>query len=158
MAARPDRLEVGRVGRPHGLRGEVAVTFTSDRAERHAPGAVLYLDDRALVVEAARPHQGRWLIRFEGVADRDAAVLLRGRVLSAEPIEGEPDEWWAHELVGAEVVDVAGNHHGRVVSLQANPAHDLLVLDDGALVPIVFVVAREPGRVVIDPPAGLLEG
>ena len=124
MAARPDRLEVGRIGRPHGLRGEVAVTFTSDRAERHAPGAVLYLDDRALVVETARPHQGRWLIRFEGVA----------------------------------VVDVGGRGHGRVVALEANPAHDLLVLEDGALVPVVFVVSHQPGRVVVDPPAGLLGG
>ena len=158
MAARPDRLEVGRVGRPHGLGGEVAVTFTSDRAERHAVGAVLYLDDRALVVETARPHQGRWLIRFEGVADRDAATALRGSVLSAEPLDGEPDEWWVHELVGAEVVDVGGNHHGRVSAVEANPAHDLLVLEDGALVPVVFVVAREPGRVVVDPPAGLLGG
>ena len=158
MAARPDRLEVGRVGRPHGLSGEVAVTFTSDRDERHAPGAVLYLEDRALVVETARPHQGRWLIRFEGVADRDAAASLRGGVLSADPLAGEPDEWWAHELVGAEVVDVDGGAHGRVVALEANPAHDLLVLDDGALVPIVFVVAHERGRVVVDPPAGLLGG
>jgi 16S rRNA processing protein RimM len=158
VAARPDRLEVGRVGRPHGLRGEVAVTFTSDRAERHAVGAVLYLDDRALVVETARPHQGRWLIRFEGVADRDAAAAMRGAVLSAEPLDGEQDEWWVHELVGAEVVDVGGNHHGRVTAVEANPAHDLLVLEDGALVPVVFVVAREPGRVVVDPPAGLLGG
>jgi 16S rRNA processing protein RimM len=158
VAARPDRLEVGRVGRPHGLGGEVAVTFTSDRAERHAVGAVLYLDDRALVVETARPHQGRWLIRFEGVADRDAATALRGAVLSAEPLDGEPDEWWVHELVGAEVVDVGGHHHGRVAAVEANPAHDLLVLEDGALVPVVFVVAREPGRVVVDPPAGLLGG
>jgi len=158
VAARPDRLEVGRVGRPHGLGGEVAVTFTSDRAERHAVGAVLYLDDRTLVVETARPHQGRWLIRFEGVADRDAAAALRGAVLSAEPLDGEPDEWWVHELVGAEVVDVGGHHHGRVTAVEANPAHDLLVLEDGALVPVVFVVGREPGRVVVDPPAGLLGG
>lgn len=157
MAARPDRLEVGRVGRPHGLGGEVAVTFTSDRAERHAAGAVLYLDDQELVVETARPHQGRWLIRFAGVTDRDAAARLRGGRLVADRIAGEPDEWWAHELIGSEVVDVAGRAHGRVAALQANPAHDLLVLEDGALVPVVFVVERGEGRIVVDPPAGLLE-
>jgi len=134
------------------------VTFTSDRAERHAPGAVLYLDDRALVVETARPHQGRWLIRFEGVDDRDAAASLRGGRLLADRLAGDPDEWWAHELVGAEVVDVGGRGHGRVVALEANPAHDLLVLEDGALVPVVFVVSHQPGRVVVDPPAGLLGG
>ena len=145
------------MGRPHGLGGEVAVTFTSNRAERRAPGAVLYLDERELVVETARPHQGRWLIRFAGVTDRDAAARLRGGRLLAEPITGEPDEWWADELVGSEVVDGAGRAHGRVAALQANPAHDLLVLEDGALVPVVFVVAHGDGRVVVDPPAGLLE-
>ncbi len=158
MPAHPDHLEVGRVGRPHGLRGEVAVTFTTDRDERHAPGAVLYADERPLVVETARPHQGRWLIRFAGVTDRDAAIALRGVRLHAPPLDHDDDRLWVHELVGAELVDVAGNQHGRVVAVQANPAHDLLVLDDGALVPVVFVVEHTAGRVVVDPPAGLLEG
>jgi 16S rRNA processing protein RimM len=158
VPARPDRLEVGRVGRPHGLGGEVAVTFTSDRPERHAPGAVLYAGERTLVVETARPHQGRWLLRFAGVTDRDAAVALRGTLLHAEPIDGEPDEWWVDELVGADVVDTGGRRHGRVVALEANPAHDLLVLDDGTLVPVVFIVERGERRVVVDPPDGLLGG
>ena len=156
----PQRLEVGRVGRPHGLTGEVAVTFSSNREERHAVGAVLYAGDRPLVVEAARPHQGRWLLRFAGVTDRDAATLLRGTRLHAEPLAGEddPDEWWVHELIGADVVDRAGRPHGRVAAVEANPAHDLLVLDDGTLVPVVFIVEHGDGRVVVDPPAGLLEG
>jgi 16S rRNA processing protein RimM len=157
MAAHPTRLEVGRVGRPHGLDGEVAVTFTSDRPERRTPGAVLYADDRELLVETARPHQGRWLIRFAGVTDRDAAARLRGVRLEAPPLDSAPDELWVHELVGAEVVDTQGRAHGRVAALEANPAHDLLVLDDGSLIPIVFVVAHDPGRVVVDPPAGLLD-
>jgi len=158
MAAHPTRLEVGRVGRPHGLDGEVAVTFTSDRPERRTPGAVLYADDRELLVETARPHQGRWLIRFAGVTDRDAAARLRGVRLEAPPLASAPDELWVHELVGAEVVDRHGRAHGRVAALEANPAHDLLVLEDGRLIPIVFVVAHDPGRVVVDPPAGLLDG
>jgi 16S rRNA processing protein RimM len=158
VPAHPDHLEVGRVGRPHGLRGEVAVTFTTDRDERHAPGAVLYADERTLVVEAARPHQGRWLIRFSGVTDRDAAIALRGVRLHAPPLDHDDDQLWVHDLVGAELVDVAGHAHGRVVAVEANPAHDLLVLDDGRLVPVVFVVEHTAGRVVVDPPAGLLEG
>ena len=158
MPAHPDRLEVGRVGRPHGLHGEVAVTFTTDREERHTPGAVLYVDDRALVVETARPHQGRWLIRFTGVTDRDAAIALRGARLHAPPLEDDGDELWVHQLIGAELVDVAGHAHGRVVAVEANPAHDLLVLDDGRLVPVVFVVEHTASHVVVDPPAGLLEG
>jgi len=158
VPAPPARLEVGRVGRPHGLTGEVMVTFTSDREERRTVGAVLYADDRELVVETVRPHQGRYLIRFAGVADRDAATRLRGTRLSAPPLPDEPDTLWAHELVGAAVVDRAGQPHGHVTALEANPAHDLLVLDDGTLVPVVFVVEHTPGRVVVDPPAGLLDG
>lgn len=156
----PQRLEVGRVGRPHGLTGEVTVTFSTNREERHEVGAVLYADDRRLVVTAARPHQHRWLLRFEGVTDRDAAIRLRGVRLRADPLEAEddPDEWWVHELIGAEVVDRAGRPHGRVASVEANPAHDLLVLDGGALVPVVFIVEHGAGRVVVDPPVGLLEG
>jgi 16S rRNA processing protein RimM len=158
VAAHPDRLQVGRIGRPHGLTGEVAVTFTSDREERRATGAVLYVDDRQLVVETVRPHQGRFLVRFAGVTDRDEATRLRGAFLSADAVAGAADELWVHELIGATVVDRAGTPHGQVVALETNPAHDLLVLDDGALVPIVFVVEHTPGRVVIDPPAGLLDG
>ena len=154
----PPRLEVGRIGRPHGLTGEVTVTFTTNREERHAVGAVLYADDRRLVVTAARPHQHRWLLRFEGVADRDAAIRLRGVRLHADPLDADddPDEWWVHELIGADVVDRGGRSHGRVAAVEANPAHDLLVLDDGALVPVVFIVEHGDGRVVVDPPAGLL--
>jgi 16S rRNA processing protein RimM len=158
VPAHPELLEVGRVGRPHGLRGEVAVTFTTDRDERHVPGAVLYADERALVVDTARPHQGRWLIRFTGVTDRDAAIALRGALLRAAPLDHADDELWVHELVGAELVDTTGRGHGHVVAIEANPAHDLLVLDDDTLVPVVFVVEHTPGRVVVDPPAGLLEG
>jgi 16S rRNA processing protein RimM len=156
----PPRLEVGRVGRPHGLTGEVSVTFSTNRDERHAVGAVLYADDRRLVVTSARPHQQRWLLRFEGVTDRDAAIRLRGARLQAEALDAEedPDEWWVHELIGAAVVDRAGRRHGRVAAVEANPAHDLLVLDDGSLVPVVFIVEHGDGRVVVDPPAGLLEG
>jgi 16S rRNA processing protein RimM len=158
VPAHPELLEVGRVGRPHGLHGEVAVTFTTDRDERHAPGAVLYADERTLVVETARPHQGRWLIRFTGVDDRDAAIALRGARLRAAPLDHPDDELWVQDLVGAELVDTTGRRHGRVVAVEANPAHDLLVLEDDTLVPVVFVVEHTPGRVVVDPPAGLLEG
>ena len=70
-----ERLVVGRVGRAHGLRGEVAVTFTSNRPERAAPGAVLFVGERELTIDASRPHQGRMLVHFAGVDDRTAADL-----------------------------------------------------------------------------------
>lgn len=162
-AGTPRRLEVGRVGRPHGLHGETAVTFVSDRVERTAPGAVLFAPmsdgtERTLVIETARPHQGRWLLRFTGVDDRTAAEALRGVILSADELPSASiDELWVHQLVNAHVYDASGAEIGQVVAVQANPAHDLLVLDGGALVPVTFVVEHEPGRVVVDLPDGLLE-
>lgn len=157
-AAAGERLEVGRVGRPHGLRGEVTVRPVTNRPERFAPGSVLYADGRRVEVVGARPHQAGWIVRFEGVVDRESAEELRGAVLSAEALGPLPEgEIWVHELIGAEVHDRAGRVHGRVVAVEANPAHDLLVLEGGALVPIVFVVDHEPGRVVVDVPPGLLD-
>jgi 16S rRNA processing protein RimM len=149
-------LEVGRIGRPHGLRGEVVVRLTTDRLERVAPGAVLQTDAGELVVAAARRHQDSWLVAFEGHRGRDAAEALRGRVLRAEALD-DPDEMWVHELVGSSVVTVAGDAVGTCVAVVANPASDLLELDTGALVPVVFVVDRDADRVTIDPPDGLLD-
>ena len=74
----------------------------------------------------------------------------------AEPLV-EEGILWVHELVGSAVREVGGTERGMVVAVQANPAHDLLVLDDGALVPIVFVVSCAEGVTVIDPPEGLFE-
>jgi 16S rRNA processing protein RimM len=122
-----------------------------------------------MVVRAGRPFGGpepagraprgrRWLVAFEGVTDRDGAEALRGAILEGEPLDDLPEgEWWVHDLVGAEVVDLAGRGLGRIEAVEANPAHDLLVLEGGRLVPIVFVVETAPGRVVVDPPAGLLD-
>jgi 16S rRNA processing protein RimM len=146
------------VGRAHGLRGEVALTLLTDRAERVAVGAELYDGDRVLTVASARRHQERWLVRFDGVDDRDAAEALRGHVLHAAPLPTEPDELWVHDLVGRAVADTSGRALGRVVAVQANPASDLLVLEGDALVPLTFVVGRgEEGTIVVDPPEGLLD-
>lgn len=140
----------------HGLRGEVAVKLVTDRFDRLDPGAVLHGPHGPLEVLASRPHQDGFLVVFAGVVDREDADQLRGAVLSAAAVE-DPDALWVHELIGAEVVDVDGKGHGLVVSVEANPASDLLVLDDGALVPLSFLVGTDPGRVVIDPPPGLFD-
>jgi 16S rRNA processing protein RimM len=150
-------LEVGSVKRAHGLRGEVVVSLITDRLERVAPGAVLLAGSRALTVEASRPHQANFIVSFEGVLSREDAEALQGSVLSAEPLD-EPDELWVHDLIGAQVQTVDGTGAGVVDAVQANPASDLLVLDSGALVPVLFVVERrDDGTVVIDPPEGLLD-
>lgn len=150
-------LEVGRIVKPHGLRGEVIVDLVSNRPEqRLAPGNVLGSDRGDLEVVSARPHQGRWIVVFAGSRDRDGAEALRGVVLRGEPLE-EEGALWVHELIGAEVVDVAGRSYGPVEAVEANAASDLLVLADQQLVPLTFVVEQGDGRVVIDPPAGLVD-
>jgi 16S rRNA processing protein RimM len=152
------RLEVGRIGRAHGLRGDVVVTPVTNIPERFAAGATLWVEDRPYVIASSRPNQHRFVVRFEGVDDRDGADALRGKIVEAEPLSEPPEgELWVHELIGSEVRDRAGGSVGRVVAVEANPAHDLLVLDGGALVPMVFVVSSEPGVVVIDPPVGLFD-
>ena len=152
------RLEVGRIGRAHGLHGEVSVTPISNVEERFAPGSVLYAGDRTLEIASSRRHRDRWLVHFRGVDDRTAAEALRNRVVTAEANADAPEGGlWVHEVIGSEVRDRTGTVVGRVTAVEANPAHDLLVLDTGALVPMVFVVAHEPGVVTIDPPEGLLD-
>ena len=154
-------LLVGRVLRAHGLGGEVVVDLLSSEADlRLAPGAELLRVDGGggLRVLAARPHHDRWIVRFFGVADRDAADALRGVELHGEPLEVD-DALWVHELVGAAVVDTTGAACGTVTSVLANPADDIIELDTGALVPVTFVVGwDDERRVVIDPPEGLLGG
>ena|SRR5437016_187558 len=151
-------LEVGRVVKPHGLRGEVIVELVTNRTERLAVGSVLRSSTGAdLEVLRSAPHKGRFIVAFAGVDDLEGAEALRDAGLAAEPLS-DPDALWVHELIGAQVVDQEGRGHGRVAAVEANPASDLLVLEDGGLVPLRFVVGREPGRVVVDIPAGLLDG
>jgi 16S rRNA processing protein RimM len=149
-------LEVGKVLRPHGLRGQVVVRLTTDRTERLAGGAVLSSSAGDLEVVRATPSGGRWIVSFAGVSDREGAEALRDVILKAEPI-ADPEALWVHELHGSQVLDVNGGHLGVVAAVEANPASDLLVLDGGGLVPLRFVVEHGPGRVVVDVPAGLLE-
>ncbi len=154
-------LEVGQVVKPHGLKGEVIVSMITNRPEeRVVPGFVFSTDRGDLTLLSATPHQGRWIVAFEGVRDRDGAEALRGTVLMAEPLAGgaDDDTLWIHELIGAEVVGLDGTSYGSVEAVEANPASDLLVLPGGKLVPLVFVVSGPTaGRLVIDPPAGLFD-
>lgn len=154
-------LEVGRIEKAHGLRGEVVVRLTTNVEGRVAPGSVLFADPggaRRLEVVASQPHQHRWIVAFAGSSRREDAEALHGTVLYGEPVtDDDPDALWIHELIGAEVVETAGAPRGRVVAVIDNPASDLLELDSGALVPLRFVVEHGPGRLVVDVPAGLFD-
>jgi 16S rRNA processing protein RimM len=153
-------LEVGTIGRPHGVRGDVFVDLTTDRTERVDVGARLWVRDRWLVVAASSRSNRRWRVHFEGVEDRADAQALTGAHVFAEPIV-DPDVLWIHHLVGATVVEADGTERGRCTAVIDNPAADLLELDSGALVPANFVTGvdldAEPVVVVIDPPDGLFE-
>ncbi|MFN3217636.1 MAG: ribosome maturation factor RimM [Acidimicrobiales bacterium] len=150
-------LEVGTIGRPHGIRGDVIVRLLSDRDERLAPGEILVTaDGRRLTITASRPHQRAHIVSFAGVADRNGAEALAGTVLMGEPLE-DPDALWIHELIGRRLVETDGTERGIVVAVQENPASDLLVTDDDALVPLTFLVDHSGEDLVIDPPAGLFD-
>jgi 16S rRNA processing protein RimM len=161
---------VARVGRPHGVRGEVSVEVRTDAPdERLFAGAVLVTDPAdagPLTVESARHHNGRVLLTFEEVPDRTAAEGLRGVLLLADVSgDGEQDAWHTHELVGLRVVTIDGDDVGRVADVRPMPAQDLLVVElaSGAQRLVPFVTALVPevdvagGRVVVDPPGGLLD-
>jgi 16S rRNA processing protein RimM len=150
-------LEVGRIVKAHGLRGQVLVDLWSDRVERLTAGNTLYSERGPLVVVAAAAHQARFIVTFDRIDSREEAERWRGVVLSAPRID-DTSVIWIDQLYGAEVVDAAGVRRGVVVDVEANPASDLMVLDSGALVPLTFVVAVEANRrVEIDPPEGLFE-
>ncbi|MDA8370797.1 MAG: ribosome maturation factor RimM [Nocardiopsaceae bacterium] len=164
------RLVVGRIGRAHGVRGEVAVDVrTDDPAERFAAGARL-LTDRAgaLTIASVRAHFDRLLVRFDSVTDRNAAEELRGVTLLVDSADiaptKDPDEFHDHELIGLHAVTTEGADIG-VVDDVLHHAQDTLVIKDpaGAEVLVPFVrplvpeVDTDSGRLVVDPPPGLLD-
>ncbi len=153
-------LEVGRVGRAHGVRGDVFLDLISDRVERAAVGSELWVRDRWLTVEHSHASGDRWRVHLSGVDDRNAAAALTGTPVYAAPID-DPDALWVHQLVGAAVVETDGTVRGRCISVIDNPAADLLELDTGALVPANFVTGvdteADPIVVTIEAPAGLFE-
>jgi 16S rRNA processing protein RimM len=166
------QVVVGRVGRAHGIRGEVVVEVrTDDPDRRFADGAVLLTEPASagpLTVEYARDHSGRLLVAFAEVPDRTSAESLRGTMLVADvdPDEepGDPDEFYDHQLVGLRARTVAGEEVGEVVEVLHGGAQDLLVVRrDGSdtLVPFVAAIVPEvdvaAGVVVLDPPPGLLD-
>ena len=161
MSEQPDGLlEVGRIGKPHGVRGDLFLSLTSDLVQRREVGAQLIIFDssgqRTLTITSSRPQQDRWVVHFEGIDDRNAAEKLTNKFLYAAPIDGA-EGLWVHQLIGSEVEDTSGVLWGICTGVLNNPAHDLLELESGVLIPMPFVLSCDEGITVIDPPAGLRE-
>jgi 16S rRNA processing protein RimM len=171
----PVDLVVGRVARPHGVRGELLVdVHTDEPSQRFAAGAALAAtlrsgERRTVTVAVARPHGARLLVRFDAVADREAAEAMRGALLTVDsatlPPPSDPDEFYDHQLEGLSAVLADGTVVGTVTEVVHGGGTELLAIsrEDGAeaLVPfvraIVPTVDLEAGRIVLTPPEGLLE-
>ena len=171
------RVIVGRIGRPHGIRGEVVVGVRTDEPDlRFTVGASLDAgptadgDTQVLRVAAKRWHSGQLLIAFAGISDRTAAGELTGSWLSVDssqlPRPADPEEFRDHELIGLSVRTPGGEavgvvtdvlHHGQdllVVRCAADQGEEYLIPFVKAIVPEVDVAA---GVLVVDPPPGLLD-
>ncbi|GLF98997.1 ribosome maturation factor RimM [Streptomyces yaizuensis] len=167
------QLVVGRIGRAHGVKGEVSVEVRTDEPERRlGPGAVLHTDPAArgpLTIETGRVHSGRLLLRFVGVRDRNGAEALRETLLIAdvdpEELPGGADEYYDHQLMDLDVVTVDGTEVGRIIEISHLASQDLFIVErpDGTEVMIPFVEAIVTSidlteqRAVIDPPPGLID-
>jgi 16S rRNA processing protein RimM len=165
------KLTVARIGRAHGLKGEVTVEVRTDIPEdRLVPGEVYETEPASvgpLTIENVRTQGGRWYLRFDEVATREQADAVRGVELVIDGEESDEDDaWYVHELVGLTAQRPDGERIGEVVDLLSMPAQDVLVVKqaDGfrAMIPFVdeFVpeVDLEAGTVTLTPPYGLLSG
>ncbi|MEW2401535.1 ribosome maturation factor RimM [Streptomyces sp. NPDC046862] len=167
------QLVVARIGRAHGIKGEVTVEVRTDEPElRLAPGAVLHTDPAStgpLTIETGRVHSGRLLLRFEGVRDRTGAEALRNTLLIADvdpdELPEDEDEYYDHQLMDLDVVTKDGVEVGRITEISHLPSQDLFIVErpDGSEVMIPFVeeivteIDLEEQRAVIDPPPGLID-
>ena len=174
-----DEVAVGRIGRPHGIRGEVSVElWTDEPGRRFADGACLLVRRPAggpppahptLSVASSRWHQERLLVRFAELTDRTAAEAARGLdlVITVSPDErpDDPEEFYDHQLVGLRVATTDGVEVGVVAEVMHSGAQDLLVVRregrGAALVPFVVAlvpeVDLEAGRLLVADRPGLLE-
>lgn len=157
-------LEVGRFGRPHGVKGQIYIKLSTDRSERVQVGSRLWAGEWFEVsarTSMVNTGADRWVVGLVGFDDRNEVERLVNKVVWAEPID-DPEAVWVHQVIGARVFDVEGIDRGVCIAVLKNPANDLLELESGALVPVIFVesvTATDDGgyRVTIAPPAGLFE-
>ena len=145
------RVQVGKVGKPHGLEGAFVVEGASDDPERFAEGVTLLVDgEQARVIESKRAG-GRPVIRVERDVPRGAPIEVERSDLP----EPEANEYYAFQLVGLEVEEAGGRKLGRVTEVTSGPANDVLELDTGLALPLVDACVQEvdlkAGRILVQP-------
>jgi ribosomal 30S subunit maturation factor RimM len=128
----------------------------SDHPLRTGKGQKLWAAGKWYEIAASKKSTDRWLMYFVGVTDRNIVERLTNSDVYGEPID-DPSVVWVHELVGSVVVDTAGNNLGTCTGVIDNPAHPIMELDNGFLVPTPFIVSNDNGQVVIDAPEGLFD-
>jgi ribosomal 30S subunit maturation factor RimM len=128
----------------------------SDHPLRTGKGQKLWAAGTWYEIAASKKSTDRWLMYFVGVTDRNVVERLTNSDVYGEPID-DPSVVWVHELVGSVVVDTAGNNLGTCTGVIDNPAHPIMELDNGFLVPTPFIVSNENGQVEIDAPEGLFD-
>jgi 16S rRNA processing protein RimM len=135
-----ERVLVGRVGRPHGLDGSFVVEDASEAPERFAEGAeLLAAGEPAKVVASKRAGQGRLVVKLDRRVERGAALEVPREALP----EPEAGEWYVFQLVGLSVEEDGGRALGKVVDVEPLPANDVLVLESGAMLPLVDACVLE---------------
>lgn len=167
-----DMVMVGRIARPHGLRGQVAVNPETDfMEERFRPGAHLWMrtprGQQELTIDTVRFQRERPIVGFEGFSSIDDVEPLAGLELRIPPEALQPldpGHYYEHELVGCEVETVSGRPIGTVARVEGGTGGSRLVVDgdpEEILVPLALDICVEidvaAKRIRIDPPEGLLE-
>ncbi len=170
---RPEFLAVGRIGRPHGVRGELRVEVLTEFPERFAPGERMLVgtegtrSPQPVTILEVRSHQGQLLVRFDLASDRDAASRLTNQLLyirTAEARRLPPDSHYAYELEGLNVLTVGGRHLGSVTRVLETGSADVLIVSSGRrqlLLPMIAsVIAKidvDAGQILVTPLPGLID-
>jgi 16S rRNA processing protein RimM len=172
------QLKIARLGKAHGVRGEVTVELLTDQPEeRFYPGALFSLlspapffaeTGKKLTLESSFLHNGRWILAFEGIESRNKVEEFRNHFIQADiDVEHEgdgEDDFHVQQLIGITAVDSEGNALGEVTDILNLPGQDVVVIKiDGKekLVPFVYefvpTISVEKKIMVINPPAGLFD-
>jgi 16S rRNA processing protein RimM len=170
----PSYVIVGRVRRPHGIRGEVRVEILTDYPERLVQRDSLYLahpqspdEVKQYPLESVRPHKGILLVKLGGIDDRDAAEELRGMLIQVpfeEAVPLEEGEYYHFQLIGMDVETETGEWLGRVADVLATGAHDVYVVRGPrgevllpAIEDVILELNTERRKMVVRPLPGMLE-